>query len=196
MLTPNVPLILASASPRRREFLSQLGLPFQVIPAAIDESVHAQESPERYVARMAAGKADHLSTTYPEACVIAADTIVVLDGIIFGKPADKTHALAMLEELQGRTHLVMTAMALRLQRTSLQVQETVTTEVTFDTFPRPLLQAYVNTGEPMDKAGAYGIQGIGTFLVRTINGSYSNVVGLPVNRLLTLLLQQQIIAYT
>lgn len=194
MFTARVPLILASASPRRQEFLQQLGLEFDTLPPSIDETPLPGEEPTAFARRMATSKAEHIAQAHPAACIIAADTVVSLAGSIYGKPADANEALSMLEQLQGHTHQVITGLALVLHNQAIHESTTETTRVSFDQFTRPILQAYVDSGDPLDKAGAYGIQGQGTFLVRAIDGSYSNVVGLPVNQLLRLLLAHDLIA--
>lgn len=193
MFTARVPLILASASPRRQEFLHQLGLEFDTLPASIDENPLPDEDPTAFAHRMAFSKAEHVARLHPGALVIAADTVVSLQGIIYGKPADASEALSMLEHLQGHTHQVITGLALVLRSQAIHECTTETTQVSFDHFSRSILKAYVDSGDPLDKAGAYGIQGLGTFLVRAIDGSYSNVVGLPVNQLIRLLLTHQLI---
>lgn len=193
MFTACQPLILASASPRRREFLQQLGLEFHCIPAHIDEIPLPGEKPEAFATRMAVGKADCLAAQHPEACIIGADTVVALDNAIFGKPANRAEALSILQQLRNQTHRVVTACAIALHRQGINESVAETTLVTFDHFDDNILKAYVDSGDPLDKAGAYGIQGMGTFLVRSITGSYSNVVGLPVNQLVHLLLKHHII---
>lgn len=193
MFTARIPLILASGSPRRREFLKQLGLDFSVQPASIDETPLPGDSPEDFARRMAMDKARALALKHPTSCVIGADTVVALGGTIFGKPADCAEALASLKQLQGRTHRVITGLALIHAAQNIAESLIETTSVTFDHFEDSILNAYVNSGDPLDKAGSYGIQGQGTFLVRAITGSYSNVVGLPVNQLLSLLLKHQIV---
>ncbi|MDD2463419.1 MAG: Maf family protein [Desulfobulbus sp.] len=193
MFTSRIPLILASSSPRRREFFDQLGLKFSVMPAHIDETPLPAEAPEDFARRMALDKAKTLALQHPKSCVIAADTVVALGGTIFGKPLDGAAALSYLEQLQGRTHRVITGIAVVCADAKIEESRIETTSVTFDHFNTSILQAYVKSGDPLDKAGAYGIQGQGTFLVRSITGSYSNVVGLPVNQLITLLFKHQII---
>jgi septum formation protein len=167
------PLVLASQSPRRRELLALLGLPFRVQPAAVDETPHPGEAPDVYVARTAAEKARAVSGP----AVLAADTAVVLDGSILGKPVDRDDARSMLERLSGREHSVLTAVALRRGDAAWAV--TVCTAVTFDRLDRTRIDAYLASDEPWDKAGAYGIQGLAGAFVRSLAGSYSNVVGLP-----------------
>jgi len=170
-------LTLASASPRRRMMLEPLGYILDVRPADIDETPLPGEAPEVYALRVAQEKV--ASAPSP---ALAADTVVHLDGEIFGKPTDAAHAARMLRALSGREHLVTSAFALRVGDTL--ITRAVTTKVRFRALSDAEILGYVATGEPMDKAGAYGIQGVGGFLVATIDGSYSNVVGLPLAELL------------
>ena len=167
------PLVLASQSPRRRELLALLGVPFRVQPAAVDETPRAGESPDAYVARTAADKARAVGG----AAVLAADTAVVLDDTILGKPRNREDGAAMLRRLSGREHRVLTAVALRCDDREWAV--TVATVVTFDRLDAARIDAYLDTDEPWDKAGAYGIQGLAGAFVRSLAGSYSSVVGLP-----------------
>lgn len=172
-------LVLASASPRRRELLEQLGVRFTCDPADIDESRRPGETPAVYVERMAREKASRVASRYTEVdrAVLAADTVVVLDDEVLGKPVDHFDGLAMLAMLSGRSHLVLTAVCLqRGDRTSCEL---VATDVEFIQLTRALCEAYLATDEPWDKAGSYGIQGLAGAFVRSIRGSYSNVVGLP-----------------
>lgn len=189
MFTACRPLILASASPRRQEFLQRLSLDFQVAPAHIDETPETGEAPEAFVRRMALTKARHIARQHPETVVLGADTVVVLAGTIFGKPQDQEQALEILKRLQGRTHQVMTGFAVVSRQQAIEVIDAQITQVAFDRFDDVVLRAYVDSGEPMDKAGAYGIQDRGAFLVRSITGSYSNVVGLPINAVVQTLLR-------
>ena len=188
------PLLLASASPRRQEFLAQLGLAFTIRSADIDETPLADEPPEAFALRMARTKAEQFALAHPEACVIAADPVVALDRVIFGKPRDPQDALAILQALRGRTHEVITGFALLCPALALSETHAVTSQVSCAAFADEVLQAYVESGEPMDKAGAYGIQGRGAFLVQHLSGSYSNVVGLPLSHLVQLLLRHDLIA--
>ena len=193
MFTACCPIILASSSPRRQEFLSLLGLEHRVVPAIVDEIPATGESPRGFARRMAVAKAEQLATAFPESCVIGADTVVTLDQTLFGKPSNRHEALNTLKRLQGQTHQVITGFAVLMKQRAIAELGTTTTLVTFDTFADEILQAYVDSGEPMDKAGAYGIQGKGTFLIRSITGSYSNVVGLPVNDVVQTLLRYRLI---
>jgi septum formation protein len=185
-------LILASASPRRQAFLQELGLAFEVRAADINEEPAAGDSPAGFVRRLAMDKARAVARCDAEAAVLAADTVVVIDGELLGKPLDAAGADAMLKRLSGRTHEVWTGFALCRGSEVLAARE-VRTEVTFIALSDALCQAYVMTGEPLDKAGAYGIQGQGGFLVERICGSYSNVVGLPLAELVTAMLASGVI---
>ena len=176
------PLVLASASPRRRALLEQLGIQLRVDPAHLDENVRAGEEAERYVVRLAREKAEAVQVRHPNATVLGADTSVVVDGVVLGKPGSEDEALSMLRRLSGRTHEVMTAVAV-----AGVGARCVTAEVTFTAATDAALRWYVSTGEPLDKAGAYAVQGIGGFLVERIEGSHSAVVGLPLVETLALL---------
>lgn len=173
------PFILASASPRRREMLATLGLQFRVEAAEADERVLAGEAPADFVIRLAKDKARLVAKRNPGVWVLAADTVVVQDGDILGKPIDATDAVSMLKRLAGRRHEVWTGFCLGQADQANLVCRAVKTEVQFADLPDQVIRAYVHSGDPLDKAGAYGIQSRGGFLVREIGGSYSNVVGLP-----------------
>ena len=173
------PLILASASPRRRWLLAALGVPFRVMPVDIDERPRRDEPPAAFAMRMASEKAAAAHARHP-AWVLAADTIVELDGRIFGKPSDADDAAAMLAQLSGRTHAVRTAVTLLQPSGALAADMLVGTDVTFRTLDGATIRAYVDTGEPLGKAGAYAIQGEGAHLIDRVVGSYTNVIGLPV----------------
>lgn len=171
-------LVLASASPRRHELLGLLDVRFAVDAAAIDESVRPGEAARDYVSRMAREKAATVWHRRGDgAPVLAADTTVVIDGDILGKPADHFAGLAMLARLGGRTHSVITAVCLQTAQCMVAIE--VETRVTFISLSREVCEQYLATSEPWDKAGGYGIQGLGGALVSGIEGSYSNVVGLP-----------------
>jgi len=188
----NVELILASQSPRRKYLLEQAGLHFSVIPSPFDESSVSSAEPAAYVRRLAEGKADEVAARYPEAWVIGADTIVAADDRLLGKPASKDAARRMLGRLSGKTHQVYTGFCICRLRDHLKFIEAVRTDVTFKDLSENEIEWYIRTGEPFDKAGAYAIQGMGTFLVRRINGSYSNVVGLPVCEVIEILIREGI----
>jgi len=176
-------LVLASGSPRRRQLLEMLGLEVEVRPPHIPEIRAPGEAPRAYVERLAREKA----ASVPGELVLGADTTVVVDGEVLEKPADAADALRMLHRLQGRTHQVLTAIALKTPRGILGATDV--TAVAFRAADDDLLRAYVATGEPMDKAGAYGIQGYGAALVERIDGDFFSVMGLPVRRVLQLLEQ-------
>ena len=169
-------VILASQSPRRRELLSLIGVDHDVQPADIDETPFPDEAPIPHTERLARAKAQVIASLAPDALVIAADTIVVIDGDILGKPADIAEARTMLARLSGRTHEVCTAMAVAIGEQVLT--EVVRVAVRFRPLSAETISRYVNTGEPMDKAGAYGIQGFGATLVEHIDGDYFAVMGL------------------
>lgn len=173
-------LYLASSSPRRRELLTQIGLPFHIVPASIDETPETGESAVAYVERLARGKALaglHFLAQRADVCVLGADTAVVLDGRILGKPVDRADALAMLQALSGREHEVLTAVAVaNRDRCEARV---VSSRVMFRTVSMEEAQRYWETGEPQDKAGGYAIQGLAAVFVSRVEGSYSAVVGLP-----------------
>ena len=184
-MTGPLEVILASQSPRRRDLLDLIGITHVVRPADIDESVLPDEAPIPHCERLARSKAATLAVRSPDAVVIAADTIVVLDGEILGKPADGGEARATLARLSGRTHTVHTAMAVALGGQTVSAVESV--QVTFRPLTADEIAAYVATGEPMDKAGAYGIQGFGATIVERIDGDYFSVMGLGLRRLVALL---------
>ena len=184
--TCNFELILASSSPRRREFLKQLGLPFRIVPPRVDEQPGKREEPGHFAWRLAVDKAlDVASRVGPRHIVIAADTIVVLGKTILGKPKDTAAARRMLKMLSGREHEVITGVCVMQGRKKRSF--VTSTDVEFKKLTAQDIDFYIASGEPMDKAGAYAIQGIGSFLVRGIRGSYTNVVGLPVAELLDVL---------
>ncbi len=186
MIGTTTPLLLASSSPRRRDLLSTLGIPLLVRATAVDEAVHEGEGPDRYVARVVEAKLRAALADLSSRCesgrfgaVLAADTIVVVDGEVLGKPASDRDAATMLRALAGRSHVVSTRFAISTADGSRARAQTVSTWVTFRALSDREIDAYVATGEGRDKAGAYAVQGIGAFAVSRIEGSYSNVVGLP-----------------
>jgi len=170
-------IVLASQSPRRSEILRRAGIPFVVRPANVDETARLSESPEDYVKRVARDKAMAASAA-PSEIVLGADTVVVIDGEILGKPADSADAARMLGLLAGREHQVLTGICLR--RGVEMVIDCASTRVWFTPLSRAEIVEYVASGEPMDKAGAYAIQGLASRFVERIEGSYTNVVGLPI----------------
>lgn len=178
-----VPVVLASQSPRRRQLLSLIGIEHDVQPANIDESYFAGEEPRAHALRLAREKAEAIAS--PGAVTIGSDTIVILDGEILGKPADAEEAARILRRLSGRVHTVITAVAVHWRDELIADAEEVT--VTFRVLSEAEIAAYIATGEPMDKAGAYGIQGYGATIVDRVDGDYFAVMGLPLNRLTRLL---------
>lgn len=180
------PLVLASASPRRTWILEQLGIPHSVDPAHIDESTVPQGDPEFLVLELAARKAFETSLRHPGALVLGADTVVYLEPRVLGKPEHADEAMAMLRSLSGQTHVVWTGVHLVRDGQRLE-GAAVPNRVTFRTFSEREIEAYVATGDPLDKAGAYGIQGPGLGLVERIDGCYYAVAGLPVAATLHLL---------
>jgi septum formation protein len=177
-------IILASQSPRRRELLTLIGIPHDVRPADIDETPWPDEAPVPHCLRLAREKAQALARVSSDAVVIGSDTIVVVDGAILGKPRDADDAADMLRRLSGRTHLVHTAVA--VAHGSRIVGEVESVSVTFRALDDEMIGAYIATGEPMDKAGAYGIQGFGATIVARVDGDYFAVMGLALGRLIAL----------
>lgn len=177
-------LILASGSPRRRELLEQIGAAYEVKVGTYAEDVPKNDDPEKFVIRQAAGKAASIAEKYTGRWVLGADTVVVSDGKILGKPRSDEEAMSMLHRLSGKTHAVYTGIA--LQKDDGVWTHAEMTLVTFRDLTEDEIEAYVETGEPSDKAGAYGIQGRGAILVEKIEGDYANVVGLPLSALYVL----------
>jgi septum formation protein len=188
-------LVLASASPRRAAILESLRIPFEVDPALVDETALPGEDPREHALRLSKLKAEAVATRRPSDWVLGGDTVVAIDGMILGKPRDRDHAVDMLLRLQGRTHDVVSALTLIPPLdfeggTALSDpgrSEAIVTAVTFRSFNPETAEAYADTGEPLDKAGAYGIQEMGAALVERIEGDYTAVVGLPVPLLLRLM---------
>ena len=178
-------LVLASASPRRRELLQQIGLEFQVIPSRADEQILQGETPEEHVIRLSFDKATEVAgrENISGRWFIGSDTIVLCDHQILGKPRDEAHAATMLKQLSGREHQVLSGYAIIDRKTKQQRTEAVSTKVWFRQLTDDEIARYIATGEPDDKAGAYAIQGIGICFVARIEGSYTNVVGLPLCKL-------------
>ncbi len=178
-------IVLASASPRRRDLLTLIGIPHEVRPADIDETLLDGELPDAHAERLARTKAAVLAAQAPDALVVGSDTIVVVDGAILGKPRDEADAARMLRRLAGRRHTVHTAVAVaRGGRVESGVERV---EVAFRPLTDADIASYIATGEPMDKAGAYGIQGFGATIVERIEGDYFAVMGLPLGRLVRLM---------
>jgi len=186
-LPPPTACILASASPRRRALLAQLTIPFTVLPANIDERVWPDEVPWAYTRRVAYAKAQHVAQQYPTAVVLGADSVVVLEQQILGKPGDMDDARQMLTRLSGRVHTVITAVAVLHHARHFVCLDTVQTLVRFHPLSSAAIEQYIATEEPKDKAGAYAIQGAAAAFVASWEGCYTNVVGLPLRRTAALL---------
>jgi septum formation protein len=188
-------LILASKSPRRRYLLAQSGLVFSVIPSDVDETTISVSSPALYAKTLAEAKAMDVASKYPESWVIGADTIVLIDGLVLGKPDSREHACEMLTRLSGQTHQVITGFCICHHASGKCISDSIITDVTFKKLSEKEIQWYIHTPEPFDKAGAYAIQGLGTFLVRSIHGSYTNVVGLPVCEVIECLIREGVVGF-
>ena len=187
-------LILASKSPRRYGFLKQMGLDFDVIESRIDEEDFTKgESPGEHVLRLSEAKALDVGGRYPDQWVVAADTIVYVDRLILGKPKNREEALEMLGRLSGKEHRVLTGFSVRHLGKKKVDRQAVQTLVKMKPLSQVEMLWYVGTGEPFDKAGAYAVQGIGSFLIESIQGSYTNVVGLPLCELIEMLLRLEAI---
>jgi len=191
--TKNPPLILASKSPRRKELLEQAGLTFAVVPSRVEENGINITAPENLVKTLAEAKARDVAGAYPESWVIGADTIVLIHGEIMGKPDSRGTARRMIRQLNGQSHEVFTGYAIFCESLKTCVTGVEKTDVHFRDLSQEEIEWYIRTDEPYDKAGAYAIQGLGSFLVKRICGSYTNVVGLPVCEVLEHLLKNDII---
>lgn len=196
IFTTEQKLILASASPRRKMMLEQVGIRFSVCASQLNEQHQPNETPAALVMRLAIGKARSVAKNNPDSWVIGADTVVCLDNEILGKPGDRDEALGMLMRLAGTTHQVYTGYCLYHCTAAVAQHGYCCSQVRFTLFDRAYAAAYVATGESMDKAGAYGIQGLGSSLVREISGSYTSIVGLPLDSVIALLTRYRIIAST
>ncbi len=180
--------ILASQSPRRRQLLGQIGFTFRVEPSPFEETIPENGNPADIVRALALEKAEPVSRRFPSALTLGADTVVVHEGVVLGKPEDEAEAHAMLRRLSGETHTVFTGLALLHPASDRRVSACEATRVTFDALSDEEIRAYVASGAPMDKAGAYGIQGdLGAVFVARIEGDFYTVMGLPLHRLYRLL---------
>jgi septum formation protein len=182
-----VKFILASASPRRRELLSSIGLEFDVLPSNVPEVRAVGEAPEEYVARLSRDKAQALASVHPSRWVIAADTTVLLGEELLEKPVDGDDAARMLGTIAGKTHIVYTGVTLENAEREYRDTRVAESEVRMLPLSAEEIQWYVRTGEPLDKAGAYAVQGLGAMFIESIHGSYTNVVGLPLATLFLML---------
>jgi septum formation protein len=180
-------VILASSSPRRRELLSSVGIEFDVIPSHVPEEHQMGEAPEEYVARLSRDKARAIAAKYPGQWVIAADTTVLLGDQLLEKPADDADARRMLATIAGRTHIVYTGVTIEHGEKKYRDTRVAESEVRMLPLSQEDIAWYVRTGEPLDKAGAYAVQGIGAMFIESIHGSYTNVVGLPLALLFQML---------
>lgn len=177
----NKKLVLASASPRRRELLEMLGIDLIIEPSGIDETYRPGEPAREHALRLSLGKARDISGKYPGLWVLGADTIVVVDSEVLGKPEGKKDAREMLLKLSGREHVVITAFALVFRRAGVEYSQAVESRVIFNSLEEDEIQWYLETGEPFDKAGAYAVQGKGAAFIKEICGSHTNVIGLPLS---------------
>jgi septum formation protein len=180
-------LILASKSPRRYELLKQVGLDFEVVPSSVIEDFVETESPQDHVVRLAEAKAGQVATDYPNRWVVAADTVVYIGESVLGKPRNGEEAREMLHRLSGQEHRVLTGFFVCHLEAGKSGKQAVETAVRMKRLTTAEIEWYVKTGEPFDKAGGYAIQGIGSFMIESIRGSYTNVVGLPVYELIQML---------
>ena len=195
-LRQSAPFILASASPRRMELLKRLGLDFIVAPSGADESFQEGESPQAHVLRLSADKADRVAAANPGHWVLGADTIVVVDGEVLGKPADPDEARQMLKKLSARAHTVFTGFTLARQEPRFRISEAMASTVFFRAISEDELAWYVLSREPYDKAGAYAVQGRSAFFIKEIRGSYTNVMGLPLCEVVDALKKAGAVAFT
>ena len=180
-------IILASASPRRKELLEKIGLVFIVDPSQYSEDLNSKLTPQDLALSISEGKARAMAAKYPDAIIIAADTIGVIGSRIIGKPHTSAEAVKMLRLLSGKSHQVITGLTVLDSNNDMKVSKTLQTRVYFKELSDDEIAAYVKTGEPLDKAGAYAIQGLGSIFVEKINGDYYNVMGLPLNALAEIL---------
>jgi len=186
-------LILASQSPRRKDLLEQAGIAFKVIPGDFDEDSIPLDEPKAYAKVLAREKATQIAAQYPDTWIIGADTIVCIDDAVLGKPSSRQNARSMLRQLSGRIHQVVTGYALVHQSKQRLITDAVRTDVRFKALAEAEIEWYIHTSEPFDKAGGYAIQGLGSFLVKAVSGSYTNVVGLPVCEVIELLYSEGVI---
>jgi septum formation protein len=186
-------LILASASPRRRDLLIIAGLTFHIVPSGINEDDYPFSDPKSYAMVLAEAKAADVSDRYPESWVIVADSIVAINGDVLEKPTSISEARQMIRMLSGNTHYVHTAYVISCKQKSHLFSDIVSTAVSFKSLTEKEIEWYIHTPEPYDKAGGYAIQGLGSFMVKHIHGSYTNVVGLPVCEVIDYLFKQGVI---
>ena len=191
----NESFVLASLSPRRRELLGGLGLKFEVIPSGIDELEGDGESPRDHSLRLSFEKASHVAERCPDSWILGADTIVIIDGRILGKPENRDHAEKMLHTLSGREHQVITGFSLINKKSNIRLSDAVESTVRFKELHTDEIKWYLSTEEPYDKAGAYAVQGKAAFFIQEIHGSCTNVIGLPLTEVVTRLKEVGIIRF-
>lgn len=194
-ITLSIPLILASASPRRKELLKTAGLTFRVIPANVNETGLEKETPQEHVRRLSREKARAVAIRHPDALVLGADTIVVIDDMILGKPESKKQAREMLQKLSNRFHTVFTGFTLSSTDAGISKTRVARSCVRFKKMGLEEIDWYINTKEPYDKAGGYAAQGKGAAFIRSISGSYTNVIGLPLAGVLDELKNLKVLRY-
>ena len=185
-------LVLASASPRRKEILTEHGFLFDVVPAHVDESVLPDETPNGHVLRIARAKAGCVAPRFPSGVVLGADTIISFRGRILGKPKDAEDGERMLRDLSGKNHQVLTGFCLRIHCEEIEISEVENTTVRFRELSPSEIEEYVKSGEPLDKAGAYAIQGGAKGFVESLAGSVANVIGLPIERIEPILIEWKV----
>ena len=187
--------ILASASPRRQEMLRSVGLKFKTIPGHVNEDYIKGESPQQHVRRLAQEKTQLIARKYPRTWVLGADTIVVIDGLILGKPKNKTQAKEMLKKLSGRKHKVFTGFTVMQVASKISHSDVVQSAVKFKKISAAELDWYIACAEPYDKAGGYAVQGKGAYFIKSIRGSYTNVIGLPLCEVLETLKKLEVLSF-
>jgi septum formation protein len=173
-------IILASRSPRRKQLLEQIGLKFEIDPSDYEEDISLKMEPKKLVEYLSLGKATDVAKRHKDAVIISADTIVALDGEIFGKPKTSERAKYMLQKMSGRAHSVLTGFTIIDTETKKQISKSVETKVYFKNLSEKEIDAYIATGEPLDKGGGYAIQGLAALFIEKIEGDYFNIVGLPI----------------
>ena len=193
IINQNSQIILASESTRRKFLLENAGLRFTIVPSRINEEDFRESDPENHVKMLANAKAADVAQKYPDRWIIGADSIVLINKTVLEKPKSIADARRMLNLLSGNTHMVLTGYAIVCEKQSHFFSSVVTTQVTFKALTHEEIEWYIHTTEPYDKAGGYAIQGLGSFMIRSFNGSYSNVVGLPVCEVIDHLYQQGVV---
>ena len=196
MLVTSGRFILASASPRRIELLSLLGLRFEIMPSHVDEKFMQGETPREHVLRLSEEKSKRAAVAHPDAWVMGADTIVIINGEVLGKPRSRDEAKEMLGKLSGRVHTVFTGFSVTKRSNSILIRDAVESTVRFREIPDDEMAWYIESEEPYDKAGGYAVQGMGAFFIKEIHGSYTNVMGLPLCEVVDVLKSVGAIVFT